>query len=279
MKKIEFLSTYFNISDTLQCGQIFRFKPYLNGYLVYSLDKCCYAYEESGKTIIETNDCDYDYFYNYFDLHADYKKIVDTAISSDNPFLIKCAILGKGIRILRQDTVETLFSFIVSQNNNIPRIKAIIEILCVNLGEEREFLGEKYYSFPSLIKMADAPLEFYRGIGLGYRAPYLKNLAQDFINGFTLSDYEKLSTNDLKKNLTKIYGVGPKVADCTVLFGFHRGDSFPVDTWIEKVYKEDFKGNVTDRNAISKYFVDTYKDNSGYFQQYMFYFKRSLDKK
>ena len=279
MKKIEFLCKYFNILDTLNCGQIFRFKPYNNGFLVYSSDKCCYAFMENEKTIITLNDEDYDYFYNYFDLNTDYEKIVDSAISSNYDFLKKCAVLGQGIRILRQNTVETLFSFIVSQNNNIPRIKSIIEKLCVNLGDKKEFLGETYYSFPSIEKMANAPLDFYIGIGLGYRASYIKKLAQDFYNGFSIDDYNKLSTKDLKKSLTNIYGVGPKVADCTLLFGFHRSDSFPVDTWIEKVYKEDFNGNLTDRKLISDFFVDMFKDFSGYFQQYLFYYKRSLEKK
>ena len=83
---------------------------------------------------------------------------------------------------------------------------------------------------------------------------------------------------ELKQKLLSIFGVGPKVADCVALFGFHRSDSFPVDTWIEKVYREDFKGKLKDRNKISEYFVEKFKENSGYYQQYLFYYKRMIEK-
>jgi N-glycosylase/DNA lyase len=188
------------------------------------------------------------------------------------------ANLGKGIRILNQDAVETLFSFIISQNNNIPRIKKSIEKLCQGLGEEKEFEGIKYYAFPTVEKMSQAPLEFYKEIGLGYRAEYVKKLAEKIVQGFSVNSLKALATNELKSVLTSLYGVGPKVADCVSLFGFHRSDSFPVDTWIDKVYKEHFNGSLTDRNKISKWFTDLFKENSGYYQQYLFYYKRSLEK-
>ena len=268
---------YFSVKDTLCCGQVFRFVPYGKGYFITSRDKRAYAYDEGKKGVIECNASDEEYFYNYFDLSRDYKKIVAEAENFGYPVLALSARLGKGIRILLQDEEEALFSFIVSQNNNIPRIKGIIERLCRAIGDKKEFYGEEYFSFPTAEKMAEMSLSFYSETGLGYRAEYIKGLAEKIANGYSVSSLKSLSSEELRKELIGIKGVGPKVADCAVLFGFHRSDSFPADTWIEKVYKEDFNGTLTDRKKISEYFVGEFGDNSGYFQQYLFYYKRTLE--
>ena len=156
--------------------------------------------------------------------------------------------------------------------------KNIIEKMCDALGERNSFNGEEFFAFPLVEKMAEMPVEFYQGIGLGYRAEYIRRLSVDIVNGFNVNQMENLSTTELKKTLVKIYGVGPKVADCVSLFGFHRADSFPVDTWIEKVYVQDFKGTLKDRSKIAKYFLNRFKENSGYYQQYLFYYARLKEK-
>lgn len=279
MGRIEYSDKYFNVKDTLFCGQIFRFRPYEKGYIVYSEDKACYVYNENGLAIVECNDSDEEYFYNFFDLKRDYEKIVEKAKSIPVEILIKSASIGQGVRILNQTPIETLYSFIISQNNNISRIKNIIEKLCVSFGEMREFMGEIYYSFPSSKSLKNATVEQLKGVGLGYRATYIKRLSEEINCGLDVEAFSELNTNDLRLRLTKIYGVGNKVADCVLLFGFHRSDSFPVDTWIEKVYRENFNGKLTDRNKISRYFLELFKDYSGYFQQYLFYYKRSIENK
>ena len=278
MVKLIFSDQFFNIKDTLSCGQTFRFKPFKKGYLVNALNKCCYCYNEDSSAIIECEDADRDYFYNYFDLDRDYKTIYESALSENVEILSLSAQLGKGIRILNQDSVEMLFSFIVSQNNNIPRIKGIIEKLCLLLGEKKCFYGQEYYAFPTIEKMVEQDLSFYQSIGLGYRAEYIRRLAVDLASGMSISAFNKLSATELKSQLIKIHGVGPKVADCVALFGFHKSDSFPVDTWIEKVYREDFKGSIKDRAKISEWFTQRFKQNSGYYQQYLFYYKRISEK-
>jgi len=279
MEKIIVQSEFFNIKDTLECGQIFRFVEHEKGYLVYSLDKCAYCYNDGNNAYIECEKADEEYFKNYFDLDRDYSAIFNAALKENINILTDAATSGKGIRILRQNTEEMLFSFVVSQNNNIPRIKGIIEKLCVALGEEKEFCGEKYYAFPSVEKMAKKDVEFYKGIGLGYRAEYIRRLAESIASGkITPKNFNTLNTKELKKALVSIHGVGQKVADCVSLFGFNRSDSFPVDTWIEKVYKDDFKGNITDRAKIADYFVERFGLNSGYFQQYLFHYKRTKEK-
>lgn len=274
MIKINCPAEFLSIKDTLYCGQIFRFKPYKDGYLVNSLDKCAYCYNEDDRAVIECEETDLAYFFEFFDLNKDYSKIVSEAKEQGVEILSAAAENCKGIRILKQNPLETLFSFIVSQNNNIPRIKGIIERLCAALGELRVFMGESYHAFPTAKKMAGKDENFYKDLGLGYRAEYVRRLAVDIVNGLDISEFSSLSTVDLKKRLLSIHGVGPKVADCVTLFGFNRSDSFPVDTWMEKVYREDFKGNLKDRNKITEYFNNRFKENAGYFQQYLFHYKR-----
>lgn len=278
MKKIIFPSEYFDIKDTLECGQVFRFKPYKKGFLVFSTDKCAYCYGENGQTVIECEEKDESYFYNYFDLNRDYSSIYSDAIKKGINILISSATRGKGIRILNQDPIETLFSFIISQNNNIPRIKGIIEKLCTFLGEKKFFNGIEYFSFPTAKAMSEKTVDFFKGLSLGYRADYIHKLSVDISGGFDILKFSNLSTIELKKNLLKIHGVGPKVADCVTLFGFHRSDSFPVDTWIDKVYRENFNGTLTNREKISEWFLLEFKENAGYFQQYLFHYKRIKEK-
>ena len=275
---------FFNVKDTLECGQLFRFKQnsVLSGkvgetaYTVYSSDKACYVYNKGDKAVIVCEEKDKNYFYGYFDLERDYSEVYKRAVSLGGTLAVS-ASLGKGVRILNQNPEEALFSFIISQNNNIPRIKGIIERLCALFGKEKSFNGEKYFAFPTAKELKDSDIKIFTDAGLGYRAPYIKNLADNFDGIFNMEEMQGLNTEELKKRLLSIYGVGPKVADCVSLFGFHRSDSFPVDTWIEKVYRENLGGTLKNRDKIAKELVDKFGENAGYFQQYLFYYKRSME--
>jgi N-glycosylase/DNA lyase len=277
MKTIKFSSEFFNIKDTLECGQVFRFKSFGNGYLIFSKDKCAFAETKGDFTLITTNDEDYDYFYNYFDLSRDYSKIFNHVKGLNVDILTLSAERGKGIRLPNQDLLETAFSFIISQNNNIKRIKGIIEKFCLSLGDKISFMDSEYYAFPSIEKMANAPLSLYKEIGLGYRAPYILEFAKSLSSGLDLKRFKDLEEKELRKQLTSIYGIGPKVADCIILFGYKKTTSFPVDTWIEKVYRENFNGKLNSREKIAEYFTENFKENSGYVQQYLFHYKRNLE--
>ena len=278
MKVLRFNGEFFNIKDTLECGQIFRFKEYKEGFLAYSKDKAFYCYNSGDFAIIECQDEDEEYVKNLFDLSRDYKAIYESARSINNLVLEKASDIGKGIRILNQDIFEMVVSFIISQNNNIPRIKNSIEKLCQSAGEKREFLGEGYYTFPSPIALKDKDVNFYKSIGLGYRAEYLYLLIQEVIKGYDFYKLSSFKEEELYNELLKVKGIGPKVAECIMLFGYHKTRVFPVDTWIEKVYREDFNGKLKDRKQISNFFVNKFKENSGYYQQYLFYYKRSFEK-
>lgn len=271
---IKFKKDYFNIENTLNCGQIFRFFPHKNGYIVQSLDKACFIYYDGDFVIIES--LFDDYFYHFFNLDCDYEKAYKKALSFDNEFLTKSANLGKGIRILNQDKLEVFYSFLISQNNNIMRIKRLIESLSSNLGLSFNAFDTELYSIFDFNKLKNCDEDFFKKIGLGYRSKYFVENAKDV----TSEELEKLSilkTSDLRIALQKYMGVGPKVADCITLFGYARGDSFPVDTWVKKIYTEDFHGTLTDRNKISNYFVETFGEYSGIIQQYMFFSKRTKD--
>ena len=275
MEKIIYGREFFNIEDTLTCGQTFRFKPFDRGYKVFSADKCAYVFSDGTYTIIQCENGDVDYFYNYFDLKTDYSEIVKRAKSHCIEAISQSAESGKGIRILRQDLYEVAVSFIISQNNNIPRIKSIIERLCEELGERKVFAGDKYFAFPSAERMSAESIDFFKKMGLGYRAEYVKEFSSAVAGGLNLSDLSALCTVDLMAKLISMYGIGPKVANCIALFGYKRTDSFPVDTWIEKVYKNDLHGLLTDRKKISAELVDKFKSDAGYIQQYLFHYKRN----
>ena len=264
-------STYFNPLNTLDCGQVFRFSPYKEGFLVHSADKIAYIHSDGVKTVVESEHPDY--FYNYFDLARDYSKIVESVSAFDIPLLTKSAQLCKGLRILNQNREEMIYSFIISQNNNIPRIKGIISRICTALGEKLSSPFGDYFAFPTSSALADADISVFTAAGAGYRDVYLSETSKR-ICGEGIAHLESLSTKELKEKLLSYKGIGPKVADCVSLFAFRKTDSFPVDTWIEKVYREDLGGTEQNREKIAKYLIDTFGENSGYVQQYLFYGKR-----
>ena len=275
MEKIIIPNKFFNVKDTLECGQTFRFKEYDKGYLVFSLDKVCYAYESGENVIIET---EYkDYFYSFFDLSTDYEKIFSYANSREEEILVTASSLAKGVRILKQDAEEMLFSFIISQNNFIKRISSTIEKLCKKAGKKINSPFGSYYAFPTAQEMASLTENDYKDLGFGYRGSYFISLIQKINSGYDIEKLKTLNDNLLYRELLSLKGVGDKVANCVMLFGFYKTKSFPVDTWIEKIYLEDFKGTIKDRTKIKEYFISRFQDYSGYIQQYLFYYKRSLE--
>jgi N-glycosylase/DNA lyase len=244
---------------------------------VYSLDKVCYLYESGDSVIIETEDKDY--FYNFFDLDTDYEKIYNYANLSNREILVTASNLGRGVRILRQNAFEMLFSFIISQNNNIKRISKTIDNLCKRVGKEFSSPFGVYNAFPTAEEMAVLTIEDFKALGFGYRGDYFISLIDRILNGFDIESLKNLDDESLRSVLLGVKGVGDKVANCVMLFGFYRTKSFPVDTWIEKIYTQNFNGTLKDRTKIKDYFISEFGDYSGYIQQYLFYYKRSLESK
>lgn len=276
MTSLTVKSEYFNPIDTLSCGQVFRYKPYEKGYLLISGDKICYIYKEGDDIVIQT---EYkDYFYNYFDLSRDYFNIYNLAVNYGNQTLKLSAESGKGIRILKQDAFEMLFTFIISQNNNIKRITATVEKLCEKVGKKLTSPFGDYYAFPTLKELCVLTDKDYKELGFGYRGKYFICLIENLKNGLSIERLKSYEDSKLYSELTSFCGVGDKVANCVMLFGFFRTKTFPVDTWIEKIYLEDFNGTLKDRKKISEWFISEFNEYSGYIQQYLFHYVRNVIK-
>lgn len=253
----------FNIKQTLECGQLFRYEIKKDHSVVYSLDKKAVLYQTSDKIIIENEDKKY--FENYFDLQTDYSKIKQNLRLL--PMMDKAIDYGYGIRILRQDIAETIISFIISANNNIPRIQGILNKIAPN--------GK----FPQIVELANLTQNDFKNMGCGYRASYLestiKRLAQNQIDLTIPNNLGGLEAN--KFLCDNFLGVGPKVADCILLFAYHKMDVFPVDTWVKKIYQDIFGDNQTPK-VIRQKLIETYGEYAGYAQQYLFYHKRDSSK-
>lgn len=252
----------FDIKDTLECGQVFRYKMRDFGYTIYSLGHKADIYCQNDGTKIFCKDKKY--FIKYFDFCTNYARIKSSLSVYPN---LKSAIeYGKGIRILRSDPLEMIIEFIISQNNNIPRIKAIIEKICENYGEN---MGD-YFAFPTLEVLKTIPMDFFKSIGCGYRDKYLFDTIAMLDNNFINSIID-MSTDCARDKLMKLKGIGRKVADCILLFGYHKTDVFPTDTWIIKVYNKMHGTQISDAKKISLEFVKEFGELSGYAQQYLFY--------
>ncbi|MBO5772242.1 MAG: 8-oxoguanine DNA glycosylase [Clostridia bacterium] len=256
----------FNVADTLECGQFFRYHKVSNNvYNVFSLDK--FAQVTTTDNVIEIQTEDVEYFYNFFALDVDYSPAI-CRLQQHSKFIQSAIEYGKGIRLLRQDFVETIFCFIISANNNIKRIQSIIERLCAKYGAKTT----NGYAFPTVDALANATENELKQLGAGYRASYIINTAKA-LQQMDLTTFFNQPTKSARAQLLTLSGVGPKVADCILLFGLNKGDVFPVDTWIKKVYHNYFEMGHAD-NQIADYLVSLFGEDSGLCQQYLFYFER-----
>ena len=264
----------FDLSRTFDCGQCFRFEVTAQGSVQRAagvafgrlLELC---QDERGLLI---KNCSLSDFYSvwerYLALDADYSSINGALSDPRDPVMCAAVARSRGIRILRQDGWETLCSFIISQNNNIPRIKKIIASLCEHFGEPFEACGEVYYSFPSAGRLAPLSVDDLAPLRAGFRAAYLLDAAKKVSSGeVDLRSLEGLLTPEASDRLCTIRGVGPKVAACSLLFGFDRGDSFPVDVWVKRVLAKYYPDGF-DYHSLGK--------NAGIAQQYLFYYERYI---
>ena len=250
-----------------ESGQCFRWNPAPDGsYVGVAKGIAASVRSKDGAVFISGNEDDFkNVWYDYFDLGRDYSEIRGRV--SIDPYTTEAAEYGKGIRILAQDRWEALCSFIISQCNNIPRIKKIIEALCRLCGDKTELRGSEYYTFPSAERLSAMEPEDLAPIRSGYRAPYIISAARNVANGNV--DLEALSHMDCVsaiKELRKLDGVGEKVANCAVLYGLRIPTAFPVDVWIRRAlddhYPPDFDPSV-------------FGDAAGLAQQYIYYYIRS----
>lgn len=250
---------------TFECGQCFRWNADGSGaYTGVASGRAASVRCSGGNIYIDAPEEDMPFWRSYFDLSTDYAAARRSVEVCD--YLRECAEYGAGIRILRQEPWEALCSFIISQCNNIPRIKGIVEKLCFLYGDEIEYDGRVMYAFPPAERLAELCEEDLAPLRAGYRAQYILIAARAVADGsLDLSALAAMPGDELKRALLRLRGVGEKVANCAVLFGFHRMDAFPIDTWMKKAIKAHFPPDF-DPGALGEY--------AGLAQQYIFFHAR-----
>ena len=273
----------FELKDIFECGQCFRWNIEKDGSYTGVVGKNVLNVRKQESNILITGECSGridDECIKYFDLDRDYEKIKDKLSSVDDN-LKKSIEYGKGIRILNQDLWEMIISFIISANNNIPRIKGIIERMCKKYGEEIIFNEKSYYTFPTPERLREASIEDLRNLGMGFRDKYIYETTK-MINDkkVDLDELKQMNnTIEIRNKLLTLSGVGPKVADCILLFStLSRFDVFPIDVWVRRVMNDLYIHNEIEANVskkqIEKIAKEKFGDLEGIAQQYLFYWKR-----
>lgn len=250
----------FSLKDTLTCGQCFRWEEQkdgsFSGIAGGSYGKRAILYQK-GETLLIESETKPDFWAQYLDLDEDYDQW--KIRFRKDPTLSSAIAYCGGIRLLRQDPWETMVSFIISANNNIPRIKGIIGRLCENFGENG--------AFPSAERLSTLDLDDLAPLRAGFRAKYILDAAQKVAAGaLNLTAVAGMDIEDARKELMTVNGIGPKVAECILLYGFHRLEAFPIDTWIKKV--------------LTQYYPDgfpNWAEPRGIAQQYLFHYIRHLE--
>ncbi len=273
--------TNFRIEQIFDCGQCFRFDPTENPVHRVEFEGIAHGkYIKFGQdspnsmTIYNAIAEDFDNIWkhylaldeDYSLLRADIKENFTAAAGGKDTVMEKAMEYGDGIRILRQDPWETVCSFIVSQNNNIPRIKKIIAAMSEAYGEPIEYGGKVYHAFPTAKALADAGEAAIFALRTGFRAKYIHDAAVKAASGEL--DFDEIFVADphrAEELLCAVKGVGPKVAACAMLFGFNKTEAFPIDVWIKRVLAKYYPDGL-DISALGKY--------AGVAQQYLFYYER-----
>ncbi|MCL2859874.1 MAG: 8-oxoguanine DNA glycosylase [Oscillospiraceae bacterium] len=282
----------FNLVHIFECGQCFRWNRDSNGIYKGVVGNSVLSAQETAGSIIFKGIVGANIVHpghknslesvvkEYFNLDTDYT-IIKRNLSKIDQFLKTSIEYGNGIRILKQDIWECIISFIISANNNIPRIKKTIEKLCKTYGKAITWGNDTYYTFPTPEELSKASIEDLRSLGLGFRDKRVYDTTKMILNKEI--DIELLKNiadvNMIREELMKLPGVGEKVADCILLFGFNRFEVFPVDVWVRRVMNDLYVKN-SDETKVSKEELQNlakskYGKLAGLAQQYLFYWRRS----
>lgn len=263
----------FSLKEICQSGQCFRMRETEeNTFELIAGDKYLKITQEGTIVNFHCSDVEFlCYWVPYFDLDADYERYIK-AVNPRDSYLVQAAEAGRGIRILRQDLWEMIITFLISQQNNITRIRGCVERLCQHYGKHLKAEdGTEYYAFPTPEELSGATEEELRALGMGYRARYLMETSRSICQGEV--SLEKIQSmryyGRARKELLKLSGVGEKVADCICLFALHHMDAFPVDTHIKQVLDAHYRRGFPNRR---------YHGMRGIMQQYMFYYDTRVKK-
>ena len=260
----------FDLAKIAESGQCYRWE-YVHGgeYRIIHDSKCLYI-SQIGETDYraDCSECEFETIWKpYFDLNENYQAIRERIDRQQDPFLYFAFQEQKGIRILQQDPWETLVSFIISQNKNIPAIRKSIELLSQSAGKRmRDSRGRLYYAFPMPEEIFNMSENSLKACKVGYRWKYIKAAANAVLDGgLDLSALVQADEKETIQRLTGIHGVGPKVASCVSLYGLHHTDAFPMDVWMKRIIANEYSG---------RYPYERYSPYNGIYQQYMFAFYR-----
>ncbi len=274
----------FKLKDIFECGQCFRWNEEKDGSYTGIWKNNVMNITQKGQDIFFEGICldgdIKDEVSKYFDLERNYEEIKEKLLKIDENMQISVKY-GEGIRILNQDLWETIISFIISANNNIPRIKGIIERISKAYGKEIKYKGKSYYTFPSPEELKDVTIKEYRELGLGFRDVRLYETMKMILDKKV--DLDELRNNpntlEVREKLLTLSGVGPKVADCILLFStLKRFEVFPIDVWVRRVmndlYIKEPDEKKVNKKKIEKLANDKFGDLAGMAQQYLFYWRR-----
>ncbi len=267
---------HFSPVHTFLCGQCFRFDEEEDGSFTGVAYGKVINIKTEGTTTRISNCSEEDFlsiWQGFLGLDTDYGAIKNALTEDEH--LKRAMDFGWGIHLLNQEPFECLISFVISTQNQIPRIKKIIKKLCELFGERISYNGKDYFTFPDCHTLAALTLEDIAPLNAGYRGAYILDAASKVASGeIDLDKICALPTAEAKAELMKIKGVGPKVADCTMLFSLRKGDAFPIDVWVQRTVRELYLGEGASLREIAAFAAEKFGQYGGIAQQYLFYYAR-----
>ena len=267
-----------DLENTLTCGQIFRYQQEIdNSFTVVISDRVINLKYDNYKLYVKSNKLDNleNVIREYLDLDRDYKSIMNKIRVMDST-LAKYLDNSLGLKMIKQDKLECIISYIISQNNSVRNIQMSLNMLSEAYGEKVEFLNKEYYLFPKLDRLASLSLEDFRKCKVGFRDKYLVGIIESINNGnFNLNMIDSLNTEEALQYLINFKGIGMKVASCILLFSYQRFDVYPVDTWVKKFMEDNY--DIVGEKNIREYCKKTYGEYSGLGIQFMFNSKRNMN--
>ena len=271
----------FDLAQTLECGQCFHFvKLDENDYVLTAKGRVLHVSQQADTvTFYDTEEDEYvNVWKDYFDMDRDYSAVKKKLLENDNK--LKDAIESMwGVRILNQDFFETLISFIISQNKQIPHIKKIVADISAKFGTYKgTYGGADMYTFPTLEQLNNASEEDFKELKTGFRAPYIMDaIRRNMAGQFDKNELKSMDYESCIKELMTIKGVGEKVANCVSLFGLGKKEAFPVDVWIKRIMETMyFDGEDTPKDKIAAFAKEQFGDLGGFAQQYLFYYGKTI---
>lgn len=272
----------FELEHIFDCGQCFRWNKQEDGSYIGVINSGVLKVSKNKTRVIFEGILEGDInsiVYDYFDLGTNYEEIKNEFSKIDDS-MKKSVDFGYGIRILNQDLWEMIISFIISANNNIPRIKGIIERISEKCGKKVTWKDKDYYLFPTVEELSKLSVSDLRALGTGFRDKRIYKTTQMILNKeVSIDELNRLKdTEEIREELLKLDGVGEKVADCIMLFALKRYDSFPIDVWVRRVMNKLYIHNEDEtkvtKKAIQECAYNLFEEKKGLAQQYLFYWAR-----